>query len=142
MLRQPDHQPYDIYEEFPKIWRLPIQLGATLIVAALVVVGIFSIIGDAKSQELVVGRNQQSLVVICREDYDVEALLFAMEQGNFEARWAYLTEHRRCAKYFTTYKILNPVSTYYSYTIFMLLYPRGIGYSFTDYDVVAENFRY
>lgn len=142
MPRQPNQAHDGRSDEMPALWRRCAQLGANLIILFLVVIGLLTSIGDANSRDLMVGSEQQSLVVICSEDYDIEDLLFAKAHGTFDERWAYLTEHRRCGRYFTEYKILTRVGTYDRYTIVRLLHARGIGYSYTDFDVVAENLQY
>ena len=143
MLGQPDYTHTGDFDNAPSIWRFLAQVGANLIIGTLVGIGLVTSIDDANSRDLIVGSEQQSLVIICREDYDVEDLLFAQEQGNFDARLAHLTEHRRCGRYFTAYKIVGRVSRYNNhYTIVRLLHERGIGYTYTDFDVVAENLQY
>ncbi len=142
MLGQPDYTYTGDYDNTPSILRFLAQVGANLIIGTLVGVGLVTSIDDANSRDLMVGSEQQSLVIICREDYDVEDLLFAQEQGNFDDRLAHLTEHRRCGRYFTAYKIVGLVSSYNHYTIVRLLHERGIGYTYTDFDVVAENLQY
>jgi hypothetical protein len=139
MLGQTDTTRHGLFDEIPGPWRLCIEIGANFIIAVLLTIGLISTIGDAQSRDLMVGRSQHSLVIICREDYDVEELIFAMGQGTFEERWAHLTETRRCGEYFANYKVIHPVSTYGSYTIVQVLHDRGIGYSYTAFEVVAEN---
>ena len=105
MLGQPNHTHTGDFDDAPSIWIFLAQVGANLIIGTLVGIGLVTSIDDANSRDLMVGSEQQSLVIICREDYDVEDLLFAQEQGSFDDRLAYLTEHRRCGRYFTAYKI-------------------------------------
>jgi hypothetical protein len=91
MLGQPNHTHTGDFDDAPSIWRFLAQVSANLIIGTLVGIGLVTSIDDANSRDLMVGSEQQSLVIICREDYDVEDLLFAQEQGSFDDRLAYLT---------------------------------------------------